>query len=483
MGRMTIPHNGFMKNHTVTFANSTKFLTLFAPLYWIAVFAAYFLLSRDWGIVRPTSTSQEHLFGLFGFCVFCVIVYTAHTDYKSLTAPSTRSRVMTGIPILVSLFLLAAVVELSQQSWDYQQYETAFRAVAVGDNPYQSTRYLYPPFFAETMVAVYRAGTVLLPVLGVAARESSLWMFVFYIHQSALLFTLLLAYHLSLRFANGIGLKPLKGMLFVSALFLFNVPLLRTIIYNQVNFYILLSILIPLIALNHRPITSGVAIALGGSIKLYPFALVAPLFLTRNWKALIGIFAGVAGITAIQTNLFRDLTLWKQFILFYTSFPVERESAWFRNSSILSFLRNSLDFIGAPANFLTPVFGIIALSVLGWMALRFIQRERLYAPSNQADSTPTAGVDPRKDIGHLVDFSVLSLLIAPSAWEHHYVIAMPLAIWAFAACKRESLWLFAIGLIFIFAMPTFNIFPFSYLRLAGVILLMVLSAPRKTPVS
>lgn len=469
-----------MKNPTTFSAHSTKFLTHFTPLYWIAVFAAFFLLSRNWEIVRPTSTSWEHLFGLFGFCVFCPILYTAYADYRSIPAPSARALMMIGIPILVCLFMLVNVAEHSQKSWDYEQYETAFRSVVAGDNPYRSTRYLYPPFFAETMVTVYRAGTWFLPAIGIRPEGPDLWKFVFYIHQSGMLYAILLAYYLSLRFAEMAGVAPSKGMLFVSGLFLFNTPLLRTVIYNQVNFYILVSILIAVLALARRPFLSGLAIAVGGLIKLYPFALIAPLFATGKWRALIGAAIGSVGVIAVQTNAFRDLLLWKQFGRFYLSFPVERESAWFRNSSILSFLRNSLDFAGAPPELLMPVFGIIVLIILGWIALRFARREKLYAQSLEAGSVLPAGNESYRNIGHLTDFSVLSLLIAPSAWEHHYVIAMPLAIWAFALAGRRDPGRLMIALVLVFAMPVFNVFPFSYLRTAGLILLLVLTSPNRT---
>ncbi|NUQ85634.1 MAG: DUF2029 domain-containing protein [Anaerolineales bacterium] len=468
-----------MKNHTTFSARSNKFLTHFTPLYWIAVFAAYFLLSRNWAIVRATSTSWEHLFGLFGFCVFCTILYTAYADYRSTSAPSSRRLMMIGIPILICLFMLVNVAEHSQKSWDYVQYETAFRSIVVEDNPYRSTRYLYPPIFAEAMAAVYRAGTWFLPAVGISPEESSLWMFVFYVHQSGLLYAILLAYYLSLQLAEMASLTPFKGMLFVSGLFLFNTPLLRTVIYNQVNFYILVSVLVAILALARRPFLSGVAIAVGGLIKLYPYALIAPLFAIRKWRALIGAAIGSVGMIAVQTNAFRDLLSWKQFGRFYLSFPVERESAWFRNSSVLSFLRNSLDFAGAPSELLTPLFGTITLIILGWIALRFAQREKLYARSLETSSQLPSGNDSYRSIGHLTDFSVLSLLIAPSAWEHHYVIAMPLAIWAFALAGRRAPVHLMIILVLVFVMPVFNIFPFSYLRTAGLILLLVLTSPNR----
>jgi hypothetical protein len=78
-----------------------------------------------------------------------------------------------------------------------------------------------------------------------------------------------------------------------------------------------------------------------------------------------------------------------------------------------------------------------------------------------------------------VDFSVLSLFVAPSAWEHHYVMAIPLAIWLVAIYKKEIPWLGVLGLVFVFLLPVFNIFPFSYLRMLGVIILLWLSSPSK----
>lgn len=463
----------FMKNPTAYSPHLKIFFRLFTPLYWAAVFAAFFLWTRDWAIVRATAARQEQLFGLFGFCAFCVMACLAYGQFKAQPVKYLKNGILMGLPILVSLFFLAVTVELSQKSWDYEQYETAFRAVAAGSNPYDSTRYLYPPFFAQIMTFVYHIGRWLFPLMGMELREASLWTFVFYIHQCAMLYSLLLAYGLSLEFADRVGLPPLKGMLVVSALFLFNVPVFRTLLYNQVNFYILASILMALLALTRSPVASGLAISVGGMIKLYPFALVAPLLAAKKWRALTGVVAGAAGIVAVQTRFFQDLTLWKQFVLFYTSFPVERESAWFRNSSPLSFLRNLTEFSGLSSSFLTPLFVIVSVIILAWYGMRFLQREQAYARAKDEPDSSTLRL-----FGHLLDFSVLSLLIAPSAWEHHYVIAIPLAIWAFAL-RRDAFRLTVTGVVLVFIMPVFNIFPFSYLRMAGLILLLILASPRK----
>jgi len=457
---------------------SNKFYR-FAFQYWIAVFAALLLWSRKWAIFRAVAVEQEQLFGIFGFCVFCVIVYSAYTDFSSKERLSLKSMILRGLPILISLFFLALIVELSLKSWDYEQYEAAFRAIVDGGNPYQSTRYLYPPFFADFMVLVYRFGAWLFPLIGLNPKVDSPWIFVFYIHQSALLFSLLLAYSLSLQFARRVGMRSLQGMLFVSALFLFNVPVLRTLLYNQVNFYVLVSVLASMLALSQYPLIAGVSAALGGLIKLYPFAFGAPLLVTKKWKALLGIFLGVFVVAMLETNFFRNLLIWRQFAKFYVSFPLERESSWFRNSSPFSFLRSSFELTGLPVQAVQFVFAAVLVLILVWYALRFFQREKMYALAVLQSIHLPVDAETFRNFGHLIDFSVLSLLIAPSAWEHHYVIAIPLAIWAFALRGKDAPWLVMIGMTAIFLLPVFNIYPFSYLRMAGLILLLILVSPQK----
>ncbi len=66
-----------------TFDPRSRKFYIFGITYWVAVFFALFLWSRDWGIVQATAEGhKQHLFGLFGFCVFCLIVYFAYTDFK-----------------------------------------------------------------------------------------------------------------------------------------------------------------------------------------------------------------------------------------------------------------------------------------------------------------------------------------------------------------------------------------------------------------
>jgi hypothetical protein len=242
---------------------------------------------------------------------------------------------------------------------------------------------------------------------------------------------------------------------------------------NQINLYVLNAILIALLALNRFPFLSGAAVTLGGLIKLYPLSMIAPLIMMKKWKVLLGAFVSGLIIILVQTNFGRDLFLWKEFVLFFISFPSERESSqWIRNTTPLSMAVNLVRFTGLPEAIIPPVVIISALIVLTWIALRFYEREKIYRslPSGHAAET-------YRNFGNLIDFSSLALLVTPSAWDHHFVIALPLALWAIALRRKDKPGWLGIAIASIFILPPVDIFPFSYLRMFGVVALLLFTSP------
>lgn len=308
----------------------------------------------------------------------------------------------------------------------------------------------------------------------VPSETINLWLFVYYIHQCLQFLLVILAYWLTCRFAFWVGLPRLEGTLLVSGLFLFNYPLFRTLQLNQVNLYVLNALLVALLWLRRFPFWSGAAIAIGSLIKVYPVVLGIPLLGMKRWRAILGALIAALLLILLQTGFGSDLSLWRQFIRFYLSFPVERESSlWFRNSSLLSFVRNLVHLSGLPEVAITPLFVLVAFVALVWIIVRFVQREKIFRGRMPGDVS-----EHYRYFGHLIDFSVLTLLVAPSAWDHHFVLSIPLALWAIALRGREQpIWV-GIGIVSIFVMPAYNIFPFSYLRLFGVLLLLWLTPPK-----
>lgn len=435
----------------------------------LAVVLPLLFLSLDLPIAPLIMTSDQRLFGLFSFCMWTVLFIVGVREVRSRPGIPLEKAALLLLPLLVSFFLLLLVVEYAGVSWDYEQYEEAYRAVVLEKNPYRSEQYLYPPPFAQVMAFIYRVGEKF-----PGPEVLSPWVFVFYIYQCVQFFLGNLAYQLSSRFASHIGFSELHAKLIVTGLFLFNFPLMRTLHLNQVNLLVLNSMLVLLLVLNRYPALGGAAITLGGLVKLYPFILGAPLLLMRKWRALLGSLVGGVFIIFFMTDFGRDLTLWRQFIEFMLAFPVERESSiWIRNTSILSLMQNLNRFAGLSEAAVVPLYIAGVLGVLAWILLRLQRREKMYPLL-----PPGAAREIHRNSGNLIDFISLSLLITPSAWDHHFVTVLPLALWAIALRGRDMPGWVGIGIVCIFVLPPFDIFPFSFLRMFGVVALLVLTPPR-----
>ena len=444
----------------------------------LALFLPVLFWSLEWEIAPRITTSQSFLFEAFGFFAALLMLITAWKEITELTETnaSFEEWVNRFLPHIVSFFFLYLVVEFHEQSWDYESYDVAFRAIINGGNPYAHTLYIYPPPYAEVMASVYRFSKWLFPFLNLAQGNSNSWLFVFYIHHSFQFFSANLIYQLSRRFSNQLGIKEWISTLFVSGLFVFNYPLVRNIHLNQVTIFSSVALLFTItLIMDGKDFRGGVALAIGGLIKIYPFVLGLPLLIMKKWKGLLGVFTGVAAVVLVQTKFGTDILIWKQFINLYLNFPVSRESSrWFRNSSLLSFTRNTSHFLGLPENAVLPIYALVFLGIFLWLGFRLLQRESFFQRNEEERII-------LKSVGNLIDFSVLFLLLGPSAWVHHYLFAIPLAIWAFAQCDRAKIrWLW-FGLASIFIIPPFDIYPFSYIRLVGLFILLVITSPAKKP--
>lgn len=432
----------------------------------LAVLLPPFLVSMDIRIMPTIFTTEEKLFSVFAFCMWFVLFLAAYREIKAHPGISLERGIVVLLPLLVSFFFLVLLVEYAGKSFDYEIYEKAFRAVVAGKNPY-AHYYLYPPLFAQIMAGVYSIGRLF------GGLAIGTWVFVFYIHQCMQFLLLNLAYQLSSRFASSVGFSALQNKIIVSGLFLFNFPLMRMLHLNQINLYVLNAILIALLAIRKFPFWSGSAVAVGGLIKVYPIIMGVPLLLMKKWKALAGTVVSGIVILFLQTNFGQDFRILKQFFYFFISFPAEQESSiWIRNTTVLSLARNIIRFVGLSASFLMPMVILGTLIVLIWMGYRFYQREKIYASLSSGEAA-----ENYRQIGHLIDFVSLSLLITPSAWDHHFVLALPLAIWTFALVGKEKPGKVGVALSFIFVLSPFDIFPFSYLRMIGVIALLILASP------
>jgi hypothetical protein len=362
--------------------------------------------------------------------------------------------IVSGLWLLPVMAVIHQVSEYATPSWDWRCYVGAAEAVAAGLSPY-SDCYIYPPGFAAALSAIYPVFEQLGETIGFSGPKQ--WMLVFFFWHSGQVLMVALTAFLLHRLARREGLSGWLAVLLIAGLLVVNAPLDRTIRHNQVNLIVLNLILLGLDRLRGRPAAAGALIGLAAHIKLLPAVLVVGLAIERRWRAVVGLGAAALGIFLVQLSIGDGVGLWAEF---FATAPQFVQGEYFRDNSLTGLMFNlvrvPIDLAGGNiVGFAKPlrVLGMVAsLAVVTWL-------------SSGIRSDP----DPDRLGAQCMG---LMLLVSPVAWEHHFVWALPLAVVAVARAGTQQPGRVALGAFLIFCLPTFDVFPLSYHRLAGLILLM-----------
>jgi hypothetical protein len=441
----------------------------------------------DSALISDTYGRGYRPFELLGLTGSVAILLIAGLELRRRRRGSLADVLPVVAPMLVAFVFLGLVVEYSRRSWDYRCYENAAKALVAGSDPYDGTAYLYPPLLAQLLAGAHRLAAWIQAAVGTAGDDApdAAWFIVFYLYQCLQLLAVSLVFLLLYRFARRLEVDPPPAAALVAVLLVCNHPVLRTLRHNQINLYLVVLILLATLIMGSRPLLGGLLVALGAHLKLYPALVVLPLLIVRGWTALLGVAAGVVGIVLLQTGLGTDFRLWERFGALAGSFPRSRT---FRDNSLQSVVSNvtrlGLEPAGTPEariQTIAALAGLAAsLAVLAWFAARFTQREAAWRGLTSRSGESAEGRDAafRRFSGHVVDSVALMLLLSPMVWEHHYVLALPLAVWAVATQGRSRPWSIGFALVLMFAVPTFDVFPLSYHRIAGLLTLVALTPPR-----
>ncbi len=436
----------------------------------MAVFLPLALANIQPPLANFTYGPANQPFELFGFSASLWLGLLALMRLRGKKTP--QDFFLAILPVLVGFAFLTIIPELSYlKSWDYACYEQAARAITKGISPYAGC-YLYPPLLAQGLSYGFRAIEFYRQATGPGEGEAS-WALLYYFFQTAQFFAIILLYFLSERFAQQNRLGKLSSAFLLSGLLLFNNPLFRTLRHNQINIFLLDLILFSLVFYSTRPFLSGIALGAAGHLKLYSLLMIIPLAISKRWKVLIGVaFAIITFILlAMSTEWMGFLDTWDKSLVF---------NVFLRNNSLLSIAANSFRLAGIESPLIaTWIHGILAGAGIIYFTFRYWQREK--GASSKAERLPA----------HLIDMLALTIWISPITWEHHYLMAIPLLIWAFTnlpggvdllngtSLNNQGLWLVASAVLML-VIPTFDLFFFSYHRLAGLIIWIVITHPRIT---
>jgi hypothetical protein len=204
--------------------------------------------------------------------------------------------------------------------------------------------------------------------------------------------------------------------------------------------------------------------------------LFVPVFIYRKefrWVIYYGLLSvGIAWVTTLSGGI--------GYYLEFLGNLGQWHPAALRSSSIYSFIERTHRLL--PVELPVSALSNTARVLLGlWVyALSYLSiRRGVFTGSERTRSTDV--------INGLIPLMFLMPVLSPTVWVHHLVVLiLPAILMLVYMSERPRLGLWCTGYFFTFLLPTFDLYPWSYLRLAGWLsLLVVLSdailRPRGSP--
>jgi len=423
---------------------------------WVLATVTPLVLWR-WGpaFIDSTYGGGHQPFELLGLFLSLLALGTVGWILRGVDRTQPRVWLTAILWLLPVLMATQQVAEHAQPSWDWKCYVGAADALMAGASPY-SDCYIYPPAFAQILAEIYPAFHWLGESLSMRAPKH--WMLVFFFWHSLQVLMVGLLGFLLVRLARREGLSAIVAAGVVAALLVVDTPLQRTIRHNQVNLVVLSLVLLALDRVGTRPKIAGSLVALAAHIKLLPALFLGVMAMQRRWVAMgFGAAVVLAGVGAQVWGASPE-GMWAEFLVHAPQFG---QGEYFRDNSPTGLLFNAVR---------VPI-DLMGGDVLGWaLPLRVLGLVLSFG----LGAWVFQGMRQRPDTDRLwAEGLALMLILSPVSWEHHYVWALPLAVVAIArAWDRQPALVFP-GVVLIFGLPTFDLFPLSYHRLFGLLLLFV----------
>lgn len=306
------------------------------------------------------------------------------------------------------------------------------------------TEYFYPPLWATLLAWLVPLG------------KDSIFFVVWLLNLLSLFaFYFLLAYTLQLY-----GFSECFAALVTTGFMLVNAPILRTMIYMQVNLHVMNVVLLSLLLYRRFPAFSALMMAIAVHLKASPAVLVLAFLLEWNWRwlvwaALSFLVVGAIPLVAHGTGPYLDF-------IHNTLGLAAVHALNFRESSFDGFFTALAEFLN-----LSPVF--VSIGVYAAKALLFVGT-MLVMRKNIQGETFFSGEGTRL-YNAIPSLLILMLMASPIVWVHHGVFVGLSFLVLLKKLDKPSAWaLFGFAYFFEFLLPTFDFFPWSYGRLVAPLL-------------
>ena len=362
-----------------------------------------------------------------------------------LTERITKANALTWAGFFIIAFLYINILRERVRYGDIDYYTQA--AFALVKNQPLPDFYLYPPLWATLLSFLTPLGEEGILLIAWIANVLSLFLFYFLLH----------------RILEHYQFKPNAAALTTTLFMLVNMPLIRTLMYVQVNFHVMNLIFLSMLFYKDRLFISALALALAVHLKASPAVLVLAFLLEFNWKWLAWFAINMVLITAFTIAVYGSSPYFdfiNNFILLNAPHALSMHDSSFDSAigMTLSYFRADFSLI--------RILVYLAKGISVLVALYLCVRPPAFFSSGESRA---------RLYNSIVPLFVAMTLASPLVWEHHGIfLTLPFLL---LLRKMESPieWiLYGVVYLLVFLTPTFDYFPWSYARLPGILILLAL---------
>lgn len=306
---------------------------------------------------------------------------------------------------------------------DFASFYYACKAVAVAGNMYDARfldslaskdrvanhvlPYLYPPFFAIAAMQL----SELQP--GVAQRVWDLLQ-VAVLSVVAVLAFLILAVSSSSKRLDWIVTTIIAAVIIV-------LPFRMNIDFGQMNFLVLLFIMLSLFLMNRdSDFLAGISLAVATLLKVTPVILLVAFFVSKRWKAVSGFCVGMMILILITFDI-AGTVHWRQFLDFLPNMGYARNvegsfhPSIVANFSLAGFYMRVFVGEGTVVRLMTMITGVFLFAMLLYVHLKYGSRET--------------------ELFILLPYLLLMVVLSPVTWLHHVVYIFPGVVFSLFSCS------------------------------------------------
>ena len=271
-------------------------------------------------------------------------------------------------------------------------------------------------------------------------------------------------YFLLHRVLERYGFSPRLAALVTTVFMLVNTPILRTLMYVQVNLHVMNAVFLSLLLYRRSPFISALMLALAVQLKLSPAVLVLAFLLEKDWRWLAWFVFGnllLGSITLATDGISPFLDVLNNIIRLAGG-----RTAIFHDNSFDSFFGFPSEIFAISDSLVRALVyaskGLLVIAVL-FVLFRLVRAQAFFSGEERGARLFNA----------VVPLFILMNMASPVVWVHHGIFLALSFLLLLKRLDTPGLWLwFGLAYLLEFIVPTFDFYPWSYGRLVAPLILL-----------